>query len=249
MNALRNWSLGFLATAAAVVVSYYWLDRPIALFVHTHVARSAFFERLTLIPEALDVLALAAFLALAAYAVTGHRLSRLQTVFLLCGLSLAVGIVLKDVLKGAFGRPWPESWLIYNPSFIHDGAYGFHPFRGGPYYESFPSGHAAMACTMMTVLWICYPRFRPLYALCMVAVSVGLVGANFHFLGDVIAGSFVGISAGWFCVTLWENGYRQVRGQAATNTSSENLDPSLAKPPAAVKAVDVSRTQEAERAL
>jgi membrane-associated phospholipid phosphatase len=66
-----------------------------------------------------------------------------------------------------------------------------------------------MICTVMTVLWICYPRFRPLYALCMAAVAVGLVGANFHFLSDVIAGAFLGISAGWLGVSLWEIGDRR----------------------------------------
>ena len=54
----------------------------------------------------------------------------------------------------------------------------------------------------MSVLWICYPRFRVLYALCMAAVAVALVAANFHFLGDVIAGGFLGVSTGWLTVAI-----------------------------------------------
>ena len=50
----------------------------------------------------------------------------------------------------------------------------------------------------------------------MAAVAIGLVGANFHFLSDVIAGGFLGISAGWLAVALWEMGDRQVRPPAAT---------------------------------
>jgi membrane-associated phospholipid phosphatase len=42
-------------------------------------------------------------------------------------------------------------------------------------------------------------------------VAVGLVGANFHFLSDVIAGGFLGITIGWLSVALWEIGDRQVR--------------------------------------
>jgi hypothetical protein len=38
-----------------------------------------------------------------------------------------------------------------------------------------------------------------------------MVGADFHFLGDVIAGGFLGITAGWLGVTLWEVGVHQVR--------------------------------------
>jgi membrane-associated phospholipid phosphatase len=211
MNGLRNWSLGLLGTAIAVTVSYLWLDRPIAQLAHDQLQHFHLFEKLTLIPEALTPLAIAAFIVLGLRGLTRHSLSRFQTVMLLSGVSLAVAVIIKDQLKFAFGRPWPETWTRNNPSFIRDGAYGFHPFHGGGGYASFPSGHTTMICTVMTVLWICYPRFRPVYALCMAAVAVGLVGANFHFLSDVIAGAFLGISAGWLGVALWELGDRQVR--------------------------------------
>jgi len=211
MSGLRSWTLGLAATVAAVVVSYYWLDRPIALFVHAHEHYHYLFRRLTLIPEALAVLSLVVFLVLAFCALAGRRLARFPTVLMLCGTSLAVAVAIKDLLKYAFGRTWPETWSPFYPSFLGNGTYGFFPFHGGGAYESFPSGHATMACTVMTVLWICYRRFRPLYALCMVAASVGLVGANFHFLGDVIAGSFLGISAGSLGVAVWEMGERHLR--------------------------------------
>jgi len=211
MNGLRNWGLGFLGTAIAVAASYVWLDRPIALLAHDELQRFQLFEKLTLIPEALVPLAIVAFMALGLRGLSGRPLSRFQSVMLLSGLSLAVAGVIKDQLKLAFGRPWPETWTRNNLSFIRDGAYGFHPFHGGPGYASFPSGHMTMTCTVMTVLWICYPGFRPVYAIAMAAVAVGLVGANFHFLSDVIAGGFLGISAGWIGVALWEIGDRRVR--------------------------------------
>jgi membrane-associated phospholipid phosphatase len=211
MNGLRNWGLGFLGTAVAVIVSYLWLDRPIAQIAHDDLQRFHLFEKLTHIPDALTPLAVVAVLVLGLRGMTRQPLSRFQSVLLLSGASLAVVMILKVQLKLAFGRPWPETWMRNNPSFIRDGAYGFHPFHGGGAYASFPSGHAAMICTVMTVLWICYPRFRPVYGLCMAAVAVGLVGANFHFLSDVIAGGFLGISAGWLGVSLWEIGDRQVR--------------------------------------
>jgi len=52
------------------------------------------------------------------------------------------------------------------------------------------------------------------YALAIAVVAVGLVGADFHFLGDVIAGGFLGISTGWFTVVLWDLGVHHVRGDA-----------------------------------
>jgi membrane-associated phospholipid phosphatase len=220
MNGLRNWGLGLLGTAIAVTVSYLWLDRPIAQFAHAELQPYRLFEKLTLIADALTPLAIAAFLVLGLRGLSAPRLSRFQTVVLLSGVTLAVAVIVKDQLKFAFGRPWPETWTRNNLSFIRDGAYGFHPFHGGGAYASFPSGHTTMICTVMTVLWICYPGFRPLYALCMVAVAVGLVGANFHFLSDVIAGGFLGISAGWLGVSLWEIGDRQVRPQMTADATS-----------------------------
>ena len=211
MNGLRNWSLGFLGTAVAITVSYLWLDQPIAHLAHAELQRFHLFEKLTLIPDALVPLAVVAFGVLGLRGLTGRQLSRFQTVMLLSGVSLAVAIIIKDQLKFAFGRPWPETWIRNNPSFIRDGLYGFQPFHGGAGYASFPSGHATMICTVMTVLWICYPRFRAVYALCVAAVSVGLVGANFHFLSDVIAGGFLGMTVGWLGVGMWESGARQVR--------------------------------------
>jgi membrane-associated phospholipid phosphatase len=214
MSGLRNWSLGLLGTVIAVTISYLWLDRPIAQFAHAELQTYRLFEKLTLLPGVLTPLAIVAFLVLGLRGLTAPKPSRFQSVVLLSGVTLAVAVIIKDQLKFAFGRPWPETWTRNNLSFIRDGVYGFYPFHGGGGYASFPSGHTTMICTVMTILWICYPGFRLLYALGMVAVAVGLVGANFHFLSDVIAGAFLGISAGWLGVTLWEIASRQVRPDA-----------------------------------
>jgi membrane-associated phospholipid phosphatase len=76
-------------------------------------------------------------------------------------------------------------------------AFGFNPFHGGPGFASFPSGHVAAICAVMTVLWWSYPSLRPIYVACVAAVAIGLIGANYHFLSDVLGGIFVGITAGY----------------------------------------------------
>jgi membrane-associated phospholipid phosphatase len=44
------------------------------------------------------------------------------------------------------------------------------------------------------------------------AVATGLMGANYHFLSDTIAGGFLGISIGCFAIALWEaGGYSRIR--------------------------------------
>jgi membrane-associated phospholipid phosphatase len=121
----------------------------------------------------------------------------------LCSISLIVTETIKNGLKFAFGRLWPDTWVANNPSFIHDGAYGFNFFHGGPGYAAFPSGHTAVTCAVISVLWMLYPRWRPLYGATVLAVAVGLIGANYHFISDVIAGGFVGTSIGWMTVAIW----------------------------------------------
>jgi membrane-associated phospholipid phosphatase len=221
MTSIRNWTLGFIGTAIMVAVSYVWLDRPIALFVHARLQGYDLFEKVAYIPDALIPIGVIALIAVTLRGLTGRPLSRFMTVLVVSGISLAIAVMVKDQLKFAFGRTWPETWLRNNPSFIRDGVFGFFPFHGGVGYSAFPSGHTAVICTVMTVLWLCYPRFRPLWALAMAAVAIGLVGANFHFLSDVIAGAFIGISAGWIGVVVWETGVHRVRPEAA---STEELD-------------------------
>ena len=211
MSAVSRWSLALVLTALAVAASYLWLDRPIALFVHDRLHGYVLFPALTRIPEIVTPLVLLAFAVIGLHALLRRPLARLHTVVVLAAASVAVSEAIKDRLKFAFGRTWPETWIRDNPSFIRDHIYGFFPLHGGPGFAAFPSGHTAAICAVMSVLWICYPRFRLLYAAAMVAVAVGLIGADFHFLGDVIAGGFVGISIGWLTVTLWELGHREVR--------------------------------------
>lgn len=239
MTDVRRWAIWFAATTIAVAVSYAWLDRPIALFAHAQLQHYDIFRRLTHIPEFTTPLVLVGFVAVGAWALGGHGLSRLQTVLMLSAACLAVAEAVKDQLKFAFGRTWPETWVRNNPSFIHDGVFGFFPFHGGPGYQSFPSGHTAAICAVLSVFWICYPRYRVLYVLGMAAVAGGLVGANFHFLSDVIAGAFLGCSAGWLCVSLWERGSRRVRPDAI------GVPAAAAKPAAEPSAAAADMAREA----
>jgi membrane-associated phospholipid phosphatase len=136
----------------------------------------------------------------------GRPLSRPYVVILLCAVSFFIVEGLKTYLKIAFGRTWPESWMGPHISFIRDGVYGFHPFHGGPAYTAFPSGHIAAICAIVFVLWACYPKFRPFYAIFVLVTAVALVVSNLHFVSDVIAGAFLGISVGWITIAIWRAG-------------------------------------------
>ena len=118
-------------------------------------------------------------------------------------LGTASAPILVDVRRqDAFGRTWPETWIENNPSLVQNGVFGFNPFHGGPGFASFPSGHVAAVCAVITVLWWAYPNLRPIYAACVAAVAIGLIGANYHFLSDIFGGIFVGVSVGYITIKI-----------------------------------------------
>jgi membrane-associated phospholipid phosphatase len=202
MVLLQKWAASLGITAVAVAASFLWLDRPIATFAHHATTQSPVFAELTYLPEPLVPVSLVVLFALGLWALAGQPLHKPHRVALLCGVSLIVAEACKNELKYIFGRTWPETWVNGNPSLIHDGAYGFNFFHGGVGYASFPSGHTTAVCAVVSVLWISYPRLRILYAAVLAAVVIGLIGADYHFLIDIIAGSFVGTTTGWFAVLL-----------------------------------------------
>jgi membrane-associated phospholipid phosphatase len=148
-------------------MSYQWLDRPIALFFQ--VQQPETIAQLGRLPNPIVLVAVITFIAIGLWHLSGRLLSRLQKCALLCSLSLIMAEATKAQLKFAFGRTWPATWIHNNPSFLRDGVYGFNFFHGGTAYESFPSGHMAATCAVISVLWIYYPKWRTLYVFAVLA--------------------------------------------------------------------------------
>jgi membrane-associated phospholipid phosphatase len=155
------------------------------------------------IPNPLIPLAIIVFLVLGLRALTGRSLFKSQAAAFVCSLSVIVAEITKDQLKFVFGRTWPETWVQDNASFIRDGVFGFNFMHAGQAYQSFPSGHMAVIGAVVSVLWVFYPKLRGLYALAILAGAAGLICANYHFLSDVFAGAFLGISVGWLATAVW----------------------------------------------
>jgi membrane-associated phospholipid phosphatase len=205
MGSILKWFGSAIATAAVVANSFQWFGRPVALMVHqcTRHPHRKIFDQLTHIPDPLIPIAVVEFIVLGVKEFYGRSLSNYQAAAFVCSLSVVFAESINDQTKFIFGRTWPEAWLQNNPSFIGDGTYGFNLMHGGSAYQSFPSGQMAATCAVVSVLWIWYPQLRWVGAIAVVAVAVGLVGANYHFLSDVIAGAFVGTMTGWMVTAIW----------------------------------------------
>ena len=189
---LRNSLAALLLCAALVLLCYWFVDRPVAFYVHDRrFADHPALKWVTYPPPILQAWVPVVLAALLVRRVWGP-FRRWERAAMAACVSLVLADQFRETLAFVFGRYWPETWVNDNPSLIREGAYGFHPFHGGIAYASFPSGHAARTVAVAAVVWIAYPRWRWACGLVSVAVAVGLLGMDYHFVGDVIAGGFVG---------------------------------------------------------
>ena len=194
--------IAIVACGLAVILCYFFIDRPVAFFVHDHqIARFEEFRWLTEPPPMVQGWSPLVILLLAIWRALGPWRVWQRTLFIAC-VSLIVADQFRLSIGDICGRDWPETWHDNNPSLIGTGAYGFHFFDLGGDTGSFPSGHAARIAAFAAVFWLALPRGRWLYAILAVPMLVALVAMNYHFLGDVIAGSVLGAIVGTYAVTL-----------------------------------------------
>jgi membrane-associated phospholipid phosphatase len=185
-------------------VSIGWLDRPLSTWSHQHLHDVAVFVWMTQIVEPLPLVAVAGLAVIAAAVVAGWRPGPRSRVLLACCLAVLVAGAIKEELKFVFGRTWPETWVNGNPSWIGNGTFTFSAFHGGRGWASFPSGHTSVMAAPMAVLWQSLPQWRWLWSVPVIIVACGLLGADYHWLSDIIAGGCVGAATGAGMVALIE---------------------------------------------
>ena len=190
--------LAIFLCAILVVVCYLFVDAPVALWVQRNFTR----EGRWLEPET-DVIPYVVFgapfivVALLVWR-RWYKWQHWQLTVVAAMLNLLATALLKQGLKWVFGRPWPTTWIGDNPSLINDGVYDFDWFHGGLVFGSFPSGHTTATVAIASILWIAYPKLRWLAVLAAATMVVALVGNNYHFVGDCVAGAFLGsIGGAW----------------------------------------------------
>lgn len=202
-HALKIWIVSFVAVALFSLISVVWFDKPTALLVHDifggrQISADLIDSRILSVP----LVTTSIFVIFGLLAIMGRQFSIFEKTIVLCDISTLAADAVKNQLKFVFGRTWPDSWGPHILSLVHDNVYGFHFFQSGGSFESFPSGHATVVAAVMSVLWIVFPKPRPLYAICIGVTDIGLVLMNLHFISDVVFGTFVGFSVGLFTVAL-----------------------------------------------
>lgn len=190
---LRNWLLAFAAKAVTVVLCVAYVDRPVAHFFHQHLRRSASWIWIDCILAPLNLVVPLALLSLAGcgiWAKSGHSPRSWTRTPVLCSWATVWAALATESFKHILGRGSPD------PLFVQDHLYGFRFLDGGSHWHSFPSGTAAISTAILVVLWILQPRWRTVGAAIVALLCITVVVTNYHWVGDVIAGVFLGTLIG-----------------------------------------------------
>jgi membrane-associated phospholipid phosphatase len=195
-RAFGLWCRLCAVTLGATAAAMHWLDRPLALYFVANASR------LNLLGTGLSSGVLIAGEMTVVIGLAVARIARGslpkpgKALLLACCASLCAFAVNDDVLKVIFGRPDPALFL-FAATQPH-----FH-FLQGDRQSSFPSGHMVMAGAFAFAMARIYPRTLLAFLALLCAGGVLLVVGDWHFLSDVLAGAFLGGTAGFVAGELW----------------------------------------------
>jgi membrane-associated phospholipid phosphatase len=192
---LRIWLLVLLGCAAFVAFSFGHWDLPIALYFWKigrilHPLSKPLGGSVILGVESAVIL-----LLLLTRLLRGHISRFAEVLAIACLTSICAYGIDSQVLKVFFGVPNPTA-------VIHGARHAFDIMRGSG-QSSFPSGHMVLAGSFAGVFMRLYrASIWPLAGLLLLAAALLLVG-DWHFLSDLVAGAFVGVTAGLLAGEAW----------------------------------------------
>ncbi len=189
-------TISFVVMSILCLLSYFFLDRPIALFFKKALRGElqGFFKTVTHLGDA-NMYLIPAGILLVLLVGAGLLMGRRPVGALLKQLALAPAFFLgsmlfsgaiNSVLKYLVGRSRPI--LLFD-----QGIYDFSPLVARWNVNSFPSGHSQAVFAAMTALIFIFPRYDLLWILIAVLVAVSRVVTTVHYFSDVIAGTWLGI--------------------------------------------------------
>lgn len=201
--AVRYVLLTFPPVLLAVMLCVLFIDKPTAINAANWLSQHSFSSHLPTSGGLLNLLTELVYLIIICWMTiyfffkTAGKNSKFLDCLAFMSLSMAVAFFIKSTLQVFFGRYVPryaESNILIFVRNKH--LYGFHWFQAG----SFPSGHMCVFGAGLTGLVLFYPKTKPIAVLLGLALGVTLILLNYHFLSDVIAGAYLGIS---LSIAMW----------------------------------------------
>jgi len=181
------------ATTAVVLLCIAYVDRPLTLFFNAHIAGTTFARAATVPLAILRPLVVIAFLSVIVIGLRSHSdrsMSDAESLFVTCAVSVVLGVGAEFILKQLFGRS------DVSPTFIRDHVYGFDFLHAHDGWWAFPSGTAIGLFAVVSVLYARQTRMRGWALTAAILLSLDTLMLNYHWLSDMIAGAFVGLSIG-----------------------------------------------------
>ncbi|MGD0623906.1 MAG: phosphatase PAP2 family protein [Thermodesulfobacteriota bacterium] len=176
-------SLG--AVLGFVVVSYFFLDVPIALLCkRLDRGVTDFFGIITEFGISTWYLIGSFGLFLIFSFVHRQKMYASRALFLFA--SIAVSGIIANIIKVILGRYRPEM-------FFEKGLYGLNFFNFSHGFTSFPSGHTATTFSLAWTLSLFFPRARILLICFAFLVGASRVIITSHYLSDAVGGAYVGV--------------------------------------------------------
>lgn len=188
----------FAAVFMFVVISYFFIDIPVALYCKK-LDRSVtdFFGIITEL--GISTWYLVGFFALfLIFIFSRQKIYAHRALFLFS--SMAVSGVVANIIKVIIGRSRPEM-------LFEKGLYGVNFFNYTHGLTSFPSGHTATTFSLALALSLIFPRYRILLFCFALAVGASRVIITSHYLSDAVGGAYVGMMIVFFlrrAITLSE---------------------------------------------
>lgn len=178
----------------ACLITYFWIDRPLAVLMLKIHPKSTKLGNADLMSEMTSLLYFIVLIIMLFYAymrVTEKENRNKRLVATAGGISLCTSIAffIKGELQYVLGRIPPRYGNSDALLFVkrHD-LYGFYFFQVG----SFPSGHMAVFTSALMITVFYYPKLKPFFIFALFVLASLLLFYNYHFLSDVIAGTYLG---------------------------------------------------------
>lgn len=182
------------AICIATVICYFFIDKPLAhhmMALHLIHRKGAFSTHISVLLTQLSYLIITLLFVVLFFMKASQKSSRFVDCLSLMCTSMAISFFIKSVLQFTFGRYVPRyrssDFLLFerNPHL-----YGFHWFQSG----CFPSGHMSVFCAAMFTITCYYKRLTTVAIVLSVALGGMMIILNYHFLSDIIAGAYLGIT-------------------------------------------------------
>lgn len=178
-------AVSFAVVLVFVVLSYFLLDVPLALFCKKLDKRvTDFFGIITEFGISTWYLVGSFGLFLIFSLVYRKQLYAYRALFLFG--SIAGSGIIANIIKIIIGRYRPEM-------LFEKGLYGFNFFNCTYGLTSFPSGHTATIFSLAFALSLFFPRYRILLFCFALAVGLSRVIITSHYLSDAVGGAYVGV--------------------------------------------------------